>query len=325
MNRYSLILGLSILWAATVTCAGVPDEFESAGGHSLGLGNGGSSAVSGQGSVRNNPAMLSLEKQYSISGAYHWPSQGREFYQVGAVDSKTSPVAAGIGYTSSLLRYGTDPEAEDQEVIDPKGEQLFDSPIDYRFSLALSRSYSRLAVGMAGHYVEGYTKSESGEYITSKGATIGLGIAGLLTKELRFGLSVENLANDGVRDLAPRFIRGGLAYTLFGGNFTTHLDYVYRDRVTQELLQQDDAEQFVDVEFADSEQMLTISSSARIQNLLRVLLSYGQDFSSANRRMLSGGLALVNQSYSMSYLVSRPYLGSSKIHHAINLTLHVAI
>ena len=72
----------------------LPAEYESDGGHSLGFGHGGVAAVSGQSSVKANPAMLPLEKHYRVSAGYHWPVFGREYYQAGVVDSVTSSIAS---------------------------------------------------------------------------------------------------------------------------------------------------------------------------------------------------------------------------------------
>ena len=60
----------------------IPDEYESLGGHSLGFSNGAQAAVSGQASVRGNPAMLAMERKYTASASYHWPTMGREFIKL---------------------------------------------------------------------------------------------------------------------------------------------------------------------------------------------------------------------------------------------------
>ncbi|MEI6399609.1 MAG: hypothetical protein WCO71_12645 [Pseudomonadota bacterium] len=79
----------------------VPEEYESTGGQSLAFGGSVATGLGGASAIRANPALMALEKEYSINGAYHWPTAGRDFYQVGVVDGKTSPIAAGFTYTGA--------------------------------------------------------------------------------------------------------------------------------------------------------------------------------------------------------------------------------
>ena len=177
----------------------IPDEFESLGGHSLGFGNGGTAASSGLGSIRSNPAMLAIEPQYSISAGYHWPTVGRDFYQAGAVDSKTSNIAAGLSYTSSYSEFGTNNAAAKD---DHNFSYKYDSPVKYRIAGGLAQPFSQLAFGIGGQYVDGFqinsknANNTTEELTRVNGATLALGVAGLITKQVRFGLSAENLANE---------------------------------------------------------------------------------------------------------------------------------
>ena len=308
----------------------IPDEYESIGGHSLGFANGGTAAISGLGSVRSNPAMLAIEKQYSVAAGYHWPSVGREFYQAGAVDGKTSKVAAGIVYTSSQNDYkGLDSFSKGSDQF----SAFYDSPIKFRVSGGIAQSFNNFSLGISGQYIEGLLPS-NGSFDASnrdsfvKSATLGFGIAGLLTKSLRFGLSGENLTNKKVKDLAPKTFRAGLAYTLFGGNLTLHFDYLQRERVFHEkqaLSIDIDAEQISPEKLEKPEQLLTGSASIRVQDLLRLLVATGQDLSGSGRRTIGGGIALVNKSFSLSYMINQPYTSDPSTHQAVNISMQVAI
>ncbi|MFK7823914.1 MAG: hypothetical protein AB8G05_07150 [Oligoflexales bacterium] len=308
----------------------IPDEYESLGGHALGFANGGTAATSGLGSVRSNPAMLALEKQYSVSAGYHWPSVGREFYQAGAVDGKTSNVAAGVVYTSSQNDFkGYDARASNNDQF----ESFYDSPIKYRLAGGMAQSFNKLSIGVSGQYVEGFLPTAGNFNINNrnslvKSATLGFGIAGLLTEGLRFGISGENLSNKKVRDLAPKTLRAGVAYSLFGGNLTLHCDYLQRDRVfhEKESLSIDiDAVELAEEQLEKPEQLVTGSASVRVQDLLRLLFATGQDLSGSGRRLIGGGIALVNQSYSLSYMISQPYTSDPSLHQAVNISMQVAI
>ncbi len=324
--RYSTLVVVLFLVQSLPGYSRVPDEFEAGGGHSLGFGNGGVAAVSGQNSVKTNPAMLAIEKQYTVSGVYHWPSYGRSFYQVGAVDSKTSAIAAGITYTAAKNKYESFLDAVD---VDKREQAYYDAPLRHRVNLGLGVAFSKLAAGLGLQYVEGYDRLK-GLDSPVKGVAAGVGIAGLLTPNLRFGLAGENLVNDQVENLAPRVYRAGLAYILFGGILTTHLDYTYRQRVQGELVsyEQISADPALDLtpskEGNQQEQMAVASTSIKVQDMLRLLASYGYDFSDARRQSIGGGIALVNQKASLSYMVQRPYQ-TGKLHHGIALAILMAL
>ena len=49
----------------------IPDEYESVGGHGLGMGQAGVAANGGIAATRLNPALLPLDKQYSVGMDYH--------------------------------------------------------------------------------------------------------------------------------------------------------------------------------------------------------------------------------------------------------------
>ena len=178
------IVGLFISQAALAVDENlrVPDEYESTGGHIGGFSNGGVAAVGGVTAVRANPAMLSEDKEYTVSMGYHWPSGGREFYQAGVVDSKTSPVAAGVSYTGFNDEYDY---SQDSSV-----EVESDSPIMKRAALAMSQSFGAFSAGLGGGYVEAHplrgTESFVDDEESIKGYTLNFGMAGYLGKQLRW-------------------------------------------------------------------------------------------------------------------------------------------
>lgn len=292
----------------------LPDEFESDGGHTLGFSYGGTAAVSGQGSIRANPAMLVFEKKYEVSAGYNWPSVGREFYQAGVVDSKTASFAAGFTYTSFRERFKNPNELSDK---DEKYQAFYDSPIKNRLSIGLAQAFSKFSVGLGAQIVNSATDADS-----KRGVTLGGGLAGLLTPKLRFGLSAENLANRGIKNVAPTVFRGGLAYMLFDGDLTLHLDYRQRERVAVEGLSFETASNEKN-KYSSSEKMAIVSSSVRIQDLLRLLAGYGMEVG-GKRSSLSGGVALVNKNFSFSYLLGKPYMQHGNMHQAVNLEMQLA-
>jgi hypothetical protein len=311
----------------------IPDEFESTAGNSLGFGNAGVAASAGLSSVRMNPAMLPLEKQYRVSAGYHWPTAGREYYQAGVVDSSSSRYAAGVVYTSSQDDY----QEYSREGSEARGASLSgnDSPVKKRISLGLGTIIGSISLGIGGQRVEAWDLNSVEKKTTIKGTTLGIGAAGLISQQLRFSVSIENMANESVRDYAPKMYRAGLAYLVGGGKLSFHIDYRDRERVAQEI---EGAQDFPDIFAADdqsqqrssgqinSEKMVTGSFSVRVQNMLRVLGAAGREVGGGTRTNLSGGVALVNKNFTFSYMVSRPYfLRDDSLHQAINMGIDVSI
>lgn len=330
-----LTLILSFLpWSAHLAASGygpIPDEYESSADHSLGFANSGVAAVGGLSAVKMNPAMLPLEKQYRLTMGYHWPSLGREFYQAGVVDSTSSSVAAGVTYTSSqddYLKIGAPaglPESdEDRELLLQASN---DSPTKRRVSIGIGKAFSTFSLGLGGQFVEAWDQSNpDGNMI--KGNTLGLGVAAMVVPSLRIAASAENLANERIKDYAPRTFRAGAALTLFSGNMTLHVDYRDRERVQTEVPKVGTANPLEEVvmpgEFA-SEKMALFSCSTRIQDMIRLMGAFGQSVGGDKRQTAAGGIAVVSNNVSLSYLVSRPYFSSARLHQAVNMGLDVSL
>lgn len=293
----------------------IPDEYESEAGHTLGLGNAGVAAVVGQSSVKTNPAMLSLEKKYEMSAAYHWPTYGRGFYQAGIIDSTTSKVAAGLTYTDSTSGFELPNTGRTKD-------HIYDSPVKRRLLVGLGQSFAQFSLGIGAGVHEIKVDSKT----TRRRITLNLGGVVMLSPELRLALSVENIANKDFANYAPTTYRAGAAYTMLKGAITLHLDYKQRERVLSEYLTLESN----DIDFTKAigglakqpshEKMVTASGSVRVQDLLRVLAAFGQEIGGQTRQSVSGGIALVNNNVSLSYLISNPYLSDNKFHHGINLS-----
>lgn len=306
--------------ASTVRAHGIPDEYRVVGGNNAGLGNSASVGTSGVASVILNPAMLALEKTYHVAAGYTWPASGRNFYQAGIVDGKTSGVSAGVIYTGFHDKFAADSFLHDE----------LDSPIERRGVLALSRMIANVAVGINGHYIEGYQfapavkgllglRDDRHTYKDSsfrkvRGVTIGGGVAVALMPTLRLGASVMNLANRKMRDFAPRTLRAGMAYDVIK-ELSLHLDYEEREATPL---------------FAGADKLpqrlLTASASLRVYDMVRLQCAYGHNMRAAlgNDGEIAGGLALASDKVSLSYGLKKT-LTTSDIQHSVNLGFSVAI
>lgn len=302
----AVLTGEPLALAAVETVA-VPEEYEVAGGPSLAFANSGSVAFAGAGSLKLNPAMLALEKQYSFGGSYHWPSLGREFYKLGIVDSKTSPIAAGASYTSILApadaTFGGESAVGGRYVL-------------HRVGLGAAAVFNVLSVGISGQWSEAGPVKDSVDIDTKseeaiRGTSINVGVVGLLTPTTRLGASIEGLINKSVKNSAPKYTRIGLASLILQGQSSVHLDWQKR-----ELLIGD----------AEAEQMLTGSVSVKIYDYLRLMGAYGQDPQPGHlRATAAAGVSLVGPKFSLSYTASRPDLRNEESHQAINMNLDVSM
>jgi len=271
-------------------------------------------------SVRINPAMIAMQKQYVVSGGYHWPAVGREFYQIGAVDSTTGDVAAGVSYTGFLEDYMESIVAGD----------VLDSPLESRMNIGLAKVFGKLSLGISAGLISGFALGNdvANEPLRKlKGTTFGFGVAGFFTKWLRAGVSVENLSNKSVSALAPTTYRAGIAGIFLNGDFTAHVDLVRRYRV--EGFEYDIQPRFLPsgsllLELREPAETLVSSFSVRVYDLLRVIGSVGDSLDGFGDRSGSLGLALVQRLFSISYNLSRTNLQEAAVDSNANLNVNVS-
>ena len=324
----SLAYAIDISSYAAGLTPSIPEEYEATGGHSLAFGGSVATAIGGMSAIRSNPALLALEKEYSLNGSYHWPVAGREFYQVGIIDGKTSPVAAGVNYTTALDEY-------QGLAAKPIGDGVLslskDSPVVRRASMALAMPLGRMYLGLTSSYIEARPPEEvflDRSVKNSKGFTVGFGAAAHLTPAIRVGVSAENLANKKMSHAAPTFYRAGASY--FAGDVVSfHLDYRRRQKVS---LYEGDAPAIAlagDDENSSSggdENFINASSSIKVYDLLRLVLSSGQTkTANISRTRMAGGLSLINRNFNFSYQVLKFDVSSELMQHSLAMGFDVAI
>lgn len=313
----------------------IPDEYESIGGNGLGIGNTGVSEFDGVASIQANPALLPLEKVYTIDAGYHWPTSGRRFLQGGIVDSKTSKLAAGLSYT------GLSGKAEEEPFSFNR-----DSQADRRISLGLGGLTQWVSLGFNIQYIEGVKRTEDPlkfqGWEKTSGSTLGVGVAGMIFQSLKLGASVINLKNNGLKDLAPTTARIGGSMSFFGNQIVVGLEGLQRDRVPSfegnypdvdiglepsgPSLSSSSQSTSGEVELLKPEKMVIGSLIAHVYNLLRISASYGSSVDKNDpRQTLSGGIGLEQNHFGISYMLSKPYATESDIHSALNISIQAAI
>jgi hypothetical protein len=302
----------------------IPDEYESTSGHGIAMNNAGYASNDGASAIRANPALLALQKQYTVTAGYHWPTVGRDYYQAAVVDSQTSPVAAGVSYTGFSTDY--------EYFRENNQASLYDSPLIRRGALGVAQSFGRLALGVGGVFVESRPTwsdrvRQTREDQNIRGVGLNLGLAAPLSTELSLGASVENVSNNKIKEYAPRTIRAGMAYS-FTKMVVGFLDLRQRDRVAAfESSKKIDPDQVESPSTPDAlapERLVIASFSAHLQDVLRLVGSYAQSLTD-DRRSLAGGLAVVSKNFSLSYTVAQPYMKLRTAHQAVTLSLDMAM
>lgn len=306
----------------------IPEEFEATGGHSLAFGGSVATAIGGVSAIRSNPALIALEKEYSLNGSYSWPAAGRDFYQLGVIDGKTSSMAAGVLYTSALDDY------QGFEAASSGGQSLSlpkDSPIVRRASMAIAMPVGRIYVGLTSSYIEAHRPEEiflDNRAKSNKGFTAGFGAAAHISPAIRIGISAENLANKKMNYVAPTFYRAGASY--FASDVASfHVDY----RLRQKVSIYEGEEPAISLTSPDTESssvgdesLINLSSSIKVYDLLRLVLASGQSKNGdSSKTRVAGGLSLVNRNFNFSYQVLKYDVSAESMQQSLALGFEVAI
>ena len=295
----------------------IPDEYESNSAISPAMNNGGYAANDPHSAIRANPALLGIQKSYSVAAGYHWPVEGRDYYQASIVDTKTSAVAAGVSYTSFIDKFKYNADNPD---VSP-----FDSPLEKRGVVAFSHAVGKGTAGAGATYVSTrpvYRERLRGREGSIQGTGLNLGFAYPITTQLIVGGAVENMSNSKIKDYAPRTQKLGAAY--IGGQFTANLDMRQRERVAEFESPITDIFKPEEKVNDEPEKMAIASVTGKLQNYLKIIGSYGQSLTD-NRKQLGGGVSLESQNFILSYTANRPYLSKSSAHQSIALTLDISM
>jgi hypothetical protein len=295
----------------------IPDEYESNSAISPAMNNGGYAANDPHSAIRANPALLGTQKSYSVAAGYHWPVEGRDYYQASIVDTKTSPVAAGVSYTSFIDKFKYNADNPDVS--------SFDSPLEKRGVVAFSHAVGKGTAGVGATYVSTrpvYRERLRGREGSIQGTGLNLGFAYPITTQLIVGGAVENMSNTKIKDYAPRTQKLGAAY--IGGQFTANLDMRQRERVAEFESPITDIFKPEENINDEPEKMAIASVTGKLQNYLKIIGSYGQSLTD-NRKQLGGGVSLESQNFVLSYTANRPYLSKSAAHQSIALTLDISM
>lgn len=305
----------------------IPDEYEYAL-KSACLVSGGTALINNASAVKINPSMIATDIKYTITGAYNFSSFGRDFIQIGIVDSKTSPVAAGILYTGFLDKYNKSA----YNFI--KKEK--DSTINQRFLIAFAQKFKSFTIGIGGQYLEAWEfQNTTQEKTKIKGISFNFGLSILISPIIRYAASIENFSNKKIQNYAPQVFRTGISSVIFRDSIIVNLDYKIRQRVKNQEYMFDNLAQYNlseneinqiqqdDNKYTTSEQSFIGSSNIKIYDMFNVLISYAIETSSIKRTQLGTGIEVVNKNSSLFYNIVKPYLNKPETFQNIGLSLNI--
>lgn len=302
----------------------IPEEYESMGGHGLSLNNAAVASTDGAAAVRINPSLLAKQKAYTLTGGYHWPTEGREFYQAAIVDGKTSKVAAGFSYTSFMEDYR-------YYRLDDRSSP-WDSPISKRASVGAGQGIDRWFLGIGATYIESsplwnslvLNPNQIDKPERQRGFGVNLGVSASLTQNIDFGAAVENASNQKINSYLPQTLRAGFAYR-WSSELQMLIDYKQRARVPEfESKQVPSLESSESQDKLQPEHLVIGGAELQLHDVIRVSGSYGHEIGDS-KRSIAAGFAFVNKGFSIAYAWSRPFLDQVATHQAVSLSFDVTI
>ena len=183
--------------APSAAKAGLEDEF--AGVRSVSMGGAHRALGTSNDTLMLNPAGMALTPRYSVDFQHGYsPLDGLHHLQVSAVDSKTAPVSAAVGYTFD----GGDPEG-----LRASWHRLYIASA-YRLS-------ESLAFGITQRNVWGrYTQEDGTRRKVTAANTGDIGLALRLTPSFSLAVTYQNIVRTKITRLLPPQIGMGLAYQL---------------------------------------------------------------------------------------------------------------
>ena len=321
---WTFIVGLSLLSQGVANASEkrdlrLPDEYELAGSSALGILNTGAAGASGVNAIQVNPALLVLNREYSVTASYHWPTEGRDLYRIGVVDGTTSRYAAAASVV------GFQGDAEDSLAILGR-----DSRVLRRASLGVAYPFKWFALGGSLNYVEGLEPA-LGYQTVKDGLSLGVGAVAFLARSLKLGISAQNLNNSKVENFAPKYLKAGLSWTVVEKLLSFNLDYRERDRIS--LIEGSlspipglDLDQQELKGLDGKEKMVFVGTKATVYNLMKFAANYGRSLEEEDERAaMSASLGVYQNQYSFVYTVSRPHMDYSDLQTALTLQVFMKI
>lgn len=228
---FSLLAVLVVGLLPTAGRAELADVFQ--GTRSLALGGAAHGDGTSNDAIFANPAGMSALRRYSLDVAYAYNNRdGLSRAQLSVVDSKTSPVAAGISYTH--IRGGRGPLNASLHYF----HSAVSYPLGPQAILGITAKHFR------GNYSTG---TENKEFSTYNGD---VGLLILLSQTMRLGITYHNALDSDAPELMAESIAGGLALQWGSLLMVGDIDYALGDTFEEKLSYSAGAEYFTGQSFA---------------------------------------------------------------------------
>ena len=187
-----LLCGLLALSLPRVSSASIYDEFT--GIRSAAMGGAHRAVGTSNDALMLNPAGMAMAKRYAVEMNYGYSKlDDLSRAQLSAIDSKSSPIAAGVGYT--YVR-------GDDKGVDPGMHWVY---FGSAFRIAQNLAFGFSTKHIRGSYKEEDIKKEVEVYTRDNGLQLIVG------NMFSFGLSYHNLVETDVPELTPPTVGVGLA------------------------------------------------------------------------------------------------------------------
>lgn len=203
-SRLSLCAFVAICLGPSFALATSPFD-EVSGVRTLGMGGAHRAVGTSNDTLKLNPAGLAIHTRYAVELHYGWSEKYDESRAtVSAVDSKSGPVAGGLGY----------------EFL--KSELEGNLKNLHRVSLGLAyRLGDMLALGTTVHYIEG-SRDVAGENEDVREFSSDLGFIFRLSDHVQLGATWHNLVRSENTGLSPQSV--GLGFSAGGSGFLLAYD-----------------------------------------------------------------------------------------------------
>jgi len=267
----------------------------------IGLGLGHLNTTYGDGEIsgiKTNPALLASEGGYQVEANYQWPTQGRELYQVGVVDSKTSKTTTALLYSGHFSKTKNQPS---------------DIPVKHRVHVGFAQKTGKFRLGIGGQYSAGDKLSTR----DIKGIRFNTGLVADISEKFKLGASAENLGSKKLAAIAPTTFRTGLSYG-FKKSFSLHGSYQRRRLVDGEFVAEN--KDWIDTIGAGLVvELKSFFIAGSYSRQLQPLWTAESPDKEKNRTSISGSAGFEQKSFRLSYSIRVPELGGKLREQAVQV------
>ncbi|MBF0443789.1 MAG: hypothetical protein HQK54_17910 [Oligoflexales bacterium] len=288
----------------------VPVEYELSDDSDLATGYSGVAYVPYPSStILINPALMASGRRYLVSGGLFSPRENRPFYRASIVDSVTSRMALGIGYSGVSGKFSPERAIKNNDAHTVR-----------RISGGAAFPFQLYSIGISVQWVEGYGFQDD-LWKVKRGQSYGMGLSSPQDGFFRWGVSWQNVGNSKISEFAARSFRAGIGLLAPEDKIGLHVEYRTRERfLSHEGNLSYPGDTSLKDDLGPKESLLTAMATGRLADQFFASLAYGMALPGSSRRLASFGFGGRFGKYSLSYMMMRPYLSSPRVAQGIHLS-----